>query len=918
MGSFRKKACSGGSTAGDRLDPVVEEAIRAIESEFSVAMGSAARVEASCERLREHLQVGVNRLSLENLEAFERLVPVVGRRSGAIAEVLFDFLRQVACSCDRPWRLLRGLLDARSQELIDALAEDLVTLASRGRLEVDGDVLRVISRLAEGRKSDAGKEAILRHAGRLIRGDKPVSRDKPDAVEELYRTGGSHQSRRLAALILDSEEQTVPERLSRKLLGEDAYALLGKYLTYSRATHLDLLNICPVIGQEPPMLTSLRIAESLCGEELIREVVGSLGWDKVNHGLQVTRYVGLSVNDSFPLLVKPEEVSLFSGEVTTEEVFDRFLIVAHGGRVDEPGESGEDDGSVSRFRIYNLTHAKALADIVDVAPLTVDKIRRILNRMDRIVADFTRLFSDHEPECEKLGLVYADLRKRVAAGLDEATDDHSLSSELTRLVQMFEDPTCLDEVQTIHGLKRYLHQKGLRLGFKLFESGRSTNRSVDLVIASGNRIIRSADCIRYIDFEPSGRSPDGQGGFLSYPLQVVVDGFGRQLLHGRKTVPKVEVFCYGNEVHYYLRYINHPAFLRVDFAPPLSGGMADLEYFGVSKHELSLHPDLDLLGIQRLFQVLEFDIQIKDTRIHARYDKERALDFGDLCAKVEGLFNLVPYLMEVDWVIGYLNLSADAKMVVAEAWAEFFSRWQVLPIWRILTEDRQRIRLNKYVEADGVSVKTWSGRGEYRDLFSADVPPTILNIIHSSLVSRGLVFIPVPEEKSVKDFGQCLVDRVLLKPLRQAVSRGEVMVTGSGLRPAPPQLFQLIDESAYFADLLSSAKDVLVQSYRLGGVVSSLEKSLRFQTKGLLNGYEVQRANLGLRGDTIKVYVLRDGGGIIRLAVYAGGGRLYRSRKRADDDWTESGSCDVARMVSMLRRNSYLTPGTGGRTGVEC
>ena len=102
------------------------------------------------------------------------------------------------------------------------------------------------------------------------------------------------------------------------------------------------------------------------------------------------------------------------------------------------------------------------------------------------------------------------------------------------------------------------------------------------------------------------------------PWGVVVDGFGRQIIHGQYRLPSVKIFCYGNEVHYYLAFLNHPAFLRIDYSPPLRGGMIDLEYFGVSKHEIDLHPNISLDAIQQFFQKLEFDIQVENTRVHAR------------------------------------------------------------------------------------------------------------------------------------------------------------------------------------------------------------------------------------------------------------------------------------------------------------
>ena len=672
-----------GSVEGGGEGMTIDKALRALRSEFSVSMMSAVRVEAACDFLRRDFGWCI---SLEGVGRLSQLLWIVEKRSGMAVGVFVEFVREVAVGCVSPWVLLRGLLHARSVEHVEAAVDDMLSLAEDSRLAIGDEVVGQLSRLLEEREELCRSADFLAKLGVLIRcgGGAPGE----DAVEQLFMDSTDPRVRYVAALILDGEQQAAPLVSARRLFDTRSYDVLNKYLTFTRATHVDLLHLVPYPDQRAAAAESIWRTERLCGESLTREVIGVLGWEKVNYGLFASEQVGVSVSGSFPLVLRGDEVALLSGYEGCRQEFRRYVFVAHGGKPASENEEGGSDDSMSRFRLYNLTHASVLADIVDVAPLSVEKVERILACLDRIVEDFIILFSSQEPECELLPEVYGNLRSEVVEQMERSQGAPQLSAELTRLVQMFEDPSRLSDVQTIHGLKRYLHQKGLRLGFRLFESGRATNRTVDLVITSGDRVVCRSECIRYVDFEPDTVSVRAEDE-IAYPVSVVVEAFTRQLVHGRDVVPKVDVFCYGNEVHYYVRYINHPAFVRVDYAPPLSGGMVDLEYYGVSKHELSLHPNVELGAIRQFFRALEFDVQIKDTRIHARFDKERALDFGDLCRKVEALFNLVPYLMEVDWVVGYLSLSERAKRAVANAWADFFVRWYVLPVWRILTEDRQ-------------------------------------------------------------------------------------------------------------------------------------------------------------------------------------------------------------------------------------
>ncbi len=292
-------------------------------------------------------------------------------------------------------------------------------------------------------------------------------------------------------------------------------------------------------------------------------------------------------------------------------------------------------------------------------------------------------------------------------------------------------------------------------------------------------------------------------GRIPYPVRIVADGFARQLLCGQRKLPDVKVFCYGNEVHYYISFGNHPAFLRIDYSPPFRGGMIDLEYYGVSKYEMAEHPAPDLPAIRHFFRRLDFDGKVAGTRVHARYDKERAVDLSDLCERAEALFRLAPYLMDLDWTIGALRLSEEARRDVAAAWCDFFLSWGSLPTDSFLTADRQHILLGTEIDPGGGERElAWTGEGPYRDRFTVEPPEGFLEQMTRALGERGLPSpIPVPPEPGGV-FGQLPLERLLLRPLREAVERGDVVEEADGLGPCAPDRSEPFHEAECFAELL--------------------------------------------------------------------------------------------------------------------
>jgi pyruvate,water dikinase len=865
-----------------------------IAAEFDVAMGRPEKVRDDCARLRERL---ARPPSAADLARLSELAGLLRKRMGPIAVPLFELLEDEAGACDDPWPLLEGMLRSRDSSLVQRALEAALRLAGRGAVAADRRALQFLADEIEGPGAPLGEAQALATIDKLLRRQGAEARDP---VLALYLDPAAGRIRALAARLLDLPGQPAPLALAESLLGHEAFAFLAPYLRYTRATHRDILQLLVDPGGPPPALGSLRRAEAACGEAVLRQVIAKLGWARVNLGIEVRPRVGVSLGGAVPLMVAPAEVPLVAAVPGARRTTELLVIVAHGG-LPAPVRKAGDTDVVSRFRAYNLAHAEALADILDVAPLTREKVERVLERMDRIVEEFVAIFAPHTEECAILPGLYRELRARVVAELEREGAPAQLSAELTRLVQSFEDPRTLGEVRTLHGLKRYLHQRGLKLGFRLVEAGGATNRTMDLVLASRKRVLRSVSKISYVDFEAESALA------IPYAVTVIADGFVRQLLHGQDVFPSVQIFCYGNEVHYYLAFRNHPAFLRIDYAPPLVGGMIDLEYYGVSVYEQSTHPSPSLEALRLFFRRLEFYVDVEGTRVHARYDKESALDLGDICEKAELLSGFIPYLMDVDWTIGSLSLEPGARQRVAEAWSESFAEWGVLPLRQLLTRDRQGILVGVERGPAGEREVVWSGESPYQDRFRVPAPAGFLKALQALPGVLGLDLVPLVGEEGGRLIGQLRLERQLLRPLREAVVRGQLVATAAGLEARPPELFERWHEAEVFAEMLGQGD--VAPAVRLARLVAPLERTLRFRGTGRVNGHELQRARLPLRGEGLSLFVLRDAGGIIRLALFARGEVLGRRREAGSARWEATWSSDPAELLALLRRNNYLPPG---------
>ncbi|MBL7961060.1 hypothetical protein JNL27_12565 [bacterium] len=886
----------------------IEGIVQTIEEQFRIVMGKPARVAESCVQLKLLLPRLPDAAQIENLQP---LLALLTRRTGPLVIPLFDLLEEIAFTPPKP-PLINAMIAAFDKSLAHRALRMISELAQRGDLSVDHKLICTLADEADTSGKPLSEPDLLSLIENILRhGKSNFCSANTDPVLALLLQDTNPKIKRLAARILDKYGEPAPSETAEKILGREANEFLAPYLAYTRASYSDLLSLLPLPGKPPPWLPQLRQAHAALGQILLREVIAEVGWARLNLGLEIKRYVQMSIGDSIPLLLHPAEAVLFEHCGGTHRISDMFLIITHGTAPLEDQSVEEAKDPASLFRLYNLNHAELLSDFLAVAPLTIEKVHSILARMDRIVEEFESLFSSFSEECSILPNIYRQLKEKIKAGLDAYSGCGPLSADLTRIVMMFEDPLSLSEVQTVHGLKRYLHQKGLQLGFRLVLRSRSTNRSVDLLLASPERILeQNFKGIRYSDFEPESEG-DQPVTHIPYSVRIVIEGFARQLLYGQATFPRTDIFCYGTEVHYYLSFRNHPAFLRINFAPPLQGGMIDLEYYGVSKYELSVHPDLSLFALKRFFQYLEFDIDIVDTRVHARYDKEHAHDLESLCHKAEGIFRLAPYLLEVDWTIGGLKLDADARIKVAEAWAVAFAHWGILPLRYMLTDDRTGIVESIQYTPSGKKEIVWDGQDAYRDRLIIHPQKNFYEALCAEVDKLDIDVTLARAEDGHRRFGQIRLERWLLMNLRKAVDRGELSESPEGYRRIHPDRFQRVHESEYFAEIIHSNDSRLRSAAILPGFLTPLERTLNFRTTGTVNSHEIQFARLPLRGDEIGIFVMRGENNNIRLACYTHGTTLFKRRDDPSGEWQFNGSCDVSEFIAILRRANYPVANIG-------
>ncbi len=876
----------------------VEQAVCAIEAQLAVQLGRASRVFEAAETLDPLFAESAP--SDESLcwSVFERLRQGLLPRRGEAAQALLEKLEGWAWSLDAG-QLGRGsqraaaeLLTVRDRALRRQLLARLQLRAEQGELVADDTLLERLGALLE---EDPDDERALALACRLLA-------EEPATAREVM-LGRRGDVRCLAARVLDAAGPLEPT-IARELLGDEAARFFEPYLEYTRASHRELCDLLGGPHEAPPALASLREAERLLGQRQLAELIGELGWSRLSWGLHVEREVAVSVDGGYPLALRPEEVSLLDGCGEVQELGERVLVIAHG-RAAASGSGGEaQKQAVDCFRRYNVAHAEALAEIMEVAPLTPAKVRRTIALIDHIVEGYRLLFSEQEEGSAELPRCWRELRAKAEAALARAPEGEPLDAETTRLVQMFEEPRRVGEVTTIHGLKRYLHQAGLRHAFSRFRAGQAANCTVDLALLAPRQPPFVVQRLRFLDFEPGELR--GVAG-LPLPVASLARAFLRQVAAGQRKLPHVEALVYGNEVQVYVSFRNHPAFLRVDFSPPLRGGMVDLEYYGVSQYELDQHPDLSLWAIQQFFVRAGFHVVEERLRLHVRFDKEAAFDFAAILEQADALFHLLPYLMDVDWIVGSLDYPETTRQAIVDGWADHWLRYGVLPVDQLLSADRRRIRLGRRESAAGSEELCWDGRGPYRDAFTGR-SPHLWQRLQEALAADDLDELLRFDELRGQGPGQLPLERAVLGPLRAARRRGEVVVVDNRLRRASPEDFQRDHPAERLARRLLRARELgpgeLYEAGRSAVLLRVIEGQLRWQPAGSINGYEVVSATLALRGHRLEVFALRDGEAIAQLALVVDEGGLYR--QRVGEAWRESAEVSASELAAWLRRDNYL------------
>jgi phosphohistidine swiveling domain-containing protein len=878
---------------------VLAAAFADLEEQLELLMPDEDEIRRACDQIRDLAP----HLSTRRVRGIaRRLAEQISGADPTDAAPVLELLTELLARLSRPLSLLDPLLTSEDPDTLQRGVELALDLVEAGALDCDLKLLRLLAPpfLDEDNALD-DEDLAPRLAGICNTAGEGVM------LPRLLRRKRDPRLRRLAAHLLDLEGDLPSAEEAADLLGARAWEVLGPFLLYTRADFRDLVTLTDGGKVEPTLVSDIERAVARHGEDVVRRVVAELGWRKLNQGLLVEAFVQLDWPHAAPLFVHPEEVSLFATDPPPEARPPCYLVRARGGLPgrDRPASLAADP--VDSFRRINIDHAELLSEMLETAPADRPKVERIIALMDKVVAAFHGLFAERAEQYAILPDVWARLRDEATAKLNAQHPDQPLSADLVRLVLAFEDPATLGEVRTIHGLKRLLHQQGLKLGFELVDTAQSPSHTVDLLLLPARGKPVAGPTIQYTELEGAPEiDPDP---WLPHPVKLAVDGLAWQLLHGVRRFPGMQIFVFGNEVQYYVTFRNHPAFLRVDFSPPQRGGMLDLEYYGVSNYELDNHPNLKLDAICAFYRAMQLEVRTEGTRLFVRYDKERSHSLGDLLEKVGALLRFTPFMMDVDWTVGSLPLAAGLRRLVVDAWAERFARSAIFPVHGILTRDRRRILLDTLTGPAGTEEIPWSGQAPYRDCWSGLTPPDLWSQFSGEAERLGLPT-PTAEARTLEGPLPLLaIHRHILDPVRRRLQSGQLRVVEGRLEPADSRLCVQEHETELFARLLAAddpaSERVLLAAVEMAPMVADLEKFVPLHTTGFVGGLRIERGRVSLRGGELRLFAGRDQHGVVRAAVCTFADRLLRVRPSRRARWRSNAWTDGEALLALLRGANY-------------
>ncbi len=857
-----------GSVAADvttaAASPDITDHLETIESHMGVALGDPKRVEEAFGQIQAALPP-----SESPVPVLVRLASLLRDSRSRAAPALFRLLAEQAHALDSSAPVLVELLSARSQEIRDQALSLTLAAARDGHIESDLDLALAVA-CALPSAPDAQVPDDL---GQLLSSvDDPRLPLVPgDPIGRFLEPSIPLPVRLLAARLLDADDEPAPEERIRRVLGSTAASALAHHLAYTRATHGDLVALTPGLARRVESLETMQASESVLGRDRLAAVVARLGWPRVADELVAEPVTVTRIEGSFPFALRPDEARVIDRDFETAGRWTGWAVMARGTEEATPVGTELDSDRIARFRRLSVDHAVLLGEILEVAPVTAERAGRILDLLERVIADHTSLFSGFDPEAAEVSAGFAELRREVDRAVERADDPGSvLPMDVAYSIQAFEDPGSIQEVRTLHGLKRYLHQRGLRHAFRLFGSGGAANQTVDLLLLRDGHDPAVVQRVRYLDFE------EQEGSSLPLAVRLVVESFKHHLIHGYTSLPTVRILVYDTEVQFYVSFRNHPAFIRLDLSPPRRGGMIDLEYYAVSQYEMAEHPDLGVSGIQHILRRLGFHVDLDGTRLRARYDKERAIELSDIVEKASMLMRLVPHLMELDWRLAAADLPAHERAELADRWADFLERHGLIP-----------------PQDEPLPGTTGSG---------------LIGRVRRELGRAGIRLpLPAPTVRT-GGAGQLDLERAVLDPLRSAVVRGEVVARNGQLMPAPRHSYRREHEAVRLARILAGPPARLREAIRTASVIGPLERWLRFLPAGSIQGYPVERATLALRDGDATLFVLRDDRGKARLAFATRGDVPYRVRDRDSTAWKRPAEIRIAELMRLLVRDNYRCP----------